>query len=188
MKKIASLFMLLVIGVAVIAQKDPALEKRLADFMDANRAMNMEKVLDYTYPKLFSIVPREQLAEVLKNAFDNEAMTIQLDSLKVDKVYPVFKVENGSFAKILYSMNMLMKMKAPGSAKAVADAMKGQFGEDKVVVDTATNIVKVRMSSPMVAVKDELAKDWCFVNLRDEDPLMTQLFSEAVRKQLDTYK
>jgi hypothetical protein len=174
-----------------------SLEQRLTGFMKLNEEMNLEKIMDYIYPKLFDIVPRNELLKAMKNGFDNEYVKIDLDSMKVDKIHPVFEMDKGSYAKITYSMVMLMSFK---NSKDSADAndnsqnelikasMAEKYGEENVSMDEATGIIRIHTASPMVAVKDELAKEWCFVNLNEGDSMLNKLFSKEVLDKLATYK
>ena len=179
--------------VAAAAQADSVLTRRLAQFMEANRMMNIDKVLDYTYPKLFTIATRAEMAEGLKTSFDNEAMTIVLDSVVTDSVYPVFSMMEGSYAKIRYSMKMIMQVKGRETDSVqqkkktlqILAAVRAQYGQE-AGIDGGGNIV-IHTNAVMVAVRDGYAKDWCFVNLKEEDPITTQLFSNDVLAKLSTY-
>ena len=71
------LLLLLVISQITQAQKDEALEKRLKEFLVFNETMQIDKVLDYTYPKLFTIAPKAQMLEAMQNAFDNESSALR---------------------------------------------------------------------------------------------------------------
>jgi len=199
MKKISILLCLLFVQFVLLGQKDSALERRLAEFMQVNDEMDLNKVLDYTYPKLYTVVPRDQMLEVLQNTFENENMSIRLDSLHINTIYPVFKVENGSYAKVIYSMNMIMAFKTnnkdsltPEKKKERDDFMisslSEQYGAGNVSIDPVSGDLKIKMISPMVAVKDEYAKQWSFVNFKENDPLTNRLFSKEILKQLATYK
>jgi hypothetical protein len=198
MKKIPIFLCCLFASVTILAQKDTALERRLAEFMQANEKLELNKVLDYTYAKLYSIVPREQMLEVLQNTFENEQMSIKLDSLRIDSIYPVFKLETGSYAKVIYSFNMFMNIKYPeGDSLSVEEkkekndfmvsALGGQYGENNVSIDPVTGFLKIQITSPMVAVKDQHAKQWSFVNLKEKDPLMDRLFNKEILKRLAAY-
>jgi hypothetical protein len=199
MKKISLCLCCLFASIAILAQKDTTLERRLAEFMQANEKLEFSKVLDYTYAKLFTIVPRNQMLEILQNTFDNENMSIKLDSLRIDSIYPVFKLENGSYAKVIYSFNMFMLIKYPDGDSLSVDekkekndfmvsALGGQYGENNVSIDPITGFLKIQVTSPMAAVKDQIAKQWSFVNLKEKDPLMDRLFDKEVLKRLASYK
>lgn len=199
MKKITLLICLLLVQFILLGQKDSALERRLAEFMQVNDVMDLNKVLDYTYPKLYTIVPRDQMLEVLQNTFENENMSIQLDSLHINTIYPVFNLENGSYAKVIYSMNMLMAFKnnkedslTPEKKKDRDDfllsSLSEQYGAGNVSIDPVSGYLKIKMVSPMVAVKDEYAKQWSFVNFKENDPVTNRLFSKEILKKMATYK
>lgn len=177
---------------------DPSLQTRLTEFLKANDDMNFEKVIDYIYPKLFDIVPRKQLLETMNESFNNTEVRIELDSLRIDTLYPVFQTGKGYYAKARYSMIMLMNFsptEGDNSNEAnesqndlIAKSLAEKYGEGNVSTDTGTGVIKIRTSSLMVAVKDEQAKEWCFVNLKEDDPLINKLFSNEILDKLATYK
>jgi hypothetical protein len=174
--------------------RDPALEKRLAEFMKINDEMDLEKVIDYTYPKLFEFVSREDLLKTIREGFKNEQLEIQLDSLKVDTLFPIFTVGDARYAKIKYSMIMLMKLKKESEDTShlsgnelMIQMLREKYGPGNFSVDDANNTVRIRMQSPMVAVKDSFAKEWSFVNLVDKDPFVDKLFTREVQDKLATY-
>jgi hypothetical protein len=170
-----------------------SIEQRLTAYMKLNDEMKLEELMDYIYPKLFSIVPKEQLIKAMKDGFDNEELTVELDSLKIEKIYPVFEMGKGSFAKVDYSMVIVMKYKteAGSTDKAshlkqmarIAESMEGQYGSGNVKVDE-NGVIRIWEKNKLVAVKDEYAKDWSFVSLKDEDPMMNKLFSKEVLDKL----
>ena len=164
------LLLLLFTGISILSkgQTDPILQQRANLIMKATDSVDMDKILDLTYPKLFIIIPREQMAEALLNAFNTEEFTISLDSILLDTIYPIFKVGDGSYAKIKHSQILKMKFKE--------------------AIDT-TNSILISGPGYMIAIKDSYAKEWCFVNLEEEDNQLTSLlFSEDVLKKLKEYK
>lgn len=211
MKKLVFVFAVLVFCACGSKKKTEAgngsLEKRLAEFMKLNDEMNMEKMMDYIYPKLFTIAPRESVMKAMKDGFDSEEVKVELDSLKVDKIYPVFEMDKGSYAKVNYSMIMFMDLKKPKDSidKPVTDhsigkeypaptatlmqsIMENEFGKENVSVDSQTGSIKVYAKSPMIAVKDEYAKEWSFINFKKDNEMFAKLFSKEVLDKLATYK
>jgi hypothetical protein len=176
-------------------ETDTGLSQRLEEFMKANDEMNLEKVLDYTYPKLFDIAPRAEVLKVMQETFDSDQVKVQLDSVKVDSLYPVFQLGKGSYAKVKYSMVMLMnfnvskdiaKAVSKEQNEAIRQGLSQQYGEENVRMDEK-GIIHIRVQSPMVAIKDELSKDWTFVNLKEGDELTNKLISKEVLEKLATY-
>ena len=83
------------------ADNSSSLEQRLTEFMKLNEEMNLKKVMDYVYPKLFTIVPRKDLLQAMKDGFNSEEVKVDIDSMKVDKIHPVFEMDNASYAKLI---------------------------------------------------------------------------------------
>jgi ATP-dependent Zn protease len=66
--------------------------------------------------------------------------------------------------------------------------MEQGFGSGNVRFDNATNSFIAKMVAEMIAIKDEFAKNWCFVNNDEENNLADLLFSKEVNEKLHTYK
>lgn len=179
------------------AHNGSSMEQRLTEFMTLNEEMNLEKIMDYVYPKLFTIVSRKDLLQAMKDGFNSEEVKIDIDSMKLDKVYPTFEMDNASYAKINYSMVMLMNFNQtkdttdkvdPEQNEFMRKTMAAEYGEENVSVDETTGVIKIKASSIMVAVKEQSDKEWYFVNLKEEDPMMTKIFSKEVIEKIGTYK
>jgi hypothetical protein len=197
MKKIRLIVLLSFTGCFQLqAQTDAALLKRLDEILRYTQVMDMEKVMDYTWPKLFTIAPREQLMEVVSSSFDNETFSTSLDSLQVDTIFPSFSVLDESFSKIRHSMTMRMKFKDPVDSAAdikeremMAGLMEGQFGKGNVRYDHKTDALIVMMHPDLVAVKNKEEVIWYFVNLDEENEMMMNLlFSKEVQDKLKEYQ
>lgn len=186
-----TLLFLLFISLKSIGQQDPALTERLKMVLKVTQEMDTEKILDLSYPKLFDIVPRETMAEAITGMYSNEAMTITLDSLQTKTIFPIFKSGEGQYAKISYSMIMRMKFTETIDSAEVAEMlpeMEADFGKGNIRFDAASNTVIVKNHSELVAIKDQFAKEWCFVNYEAESELTPLLFSNEVVQKLKEYK
>jgi hypothetical protein len=189
------------------------LEQRLDGFLKANQSLDFEKIMDYTYPKVFKFSSRDQVMRELKDGFSSEVLDISMDSLKVIRIHPVFTMDGGEYAKVEYSMLMLMDVKgdddetttpadtldktdhainndaypAPQTTLMVT-LLEGQYGKGNVSADPKTGIIKIRMISDMAAIKDDLSKDWSFINLKSDDPkLLNMLLSKELQEKFASY-
>jgi len=192
MKKTAFLLCLsLILSVAGKAQQDARLLARLDSMLLVTQEMNLEKILDYTYPKLFTIATREQMADAMKSSFETEDFKTTLDSVKIGKVYPVFSTKEGKYAKISHTMLMRMHFTETieeEQSQAVIPAMEKEFGAGKVRFDKEKNTIIISLNSEMVAIQDEYAAEWCFVTYTEEDSMVNLLFSQEVIEKLKEYK
>ncbi len=168
------------------------LKQRMQDFMDANQKQDFKKVLDYTYPKLFELVPKATLEESMKEAFATTEFVMKTDSLHVDSLYPVFKAGKGQYAKVDYSMVMRVILNEADSTGQLKDnyitAFTGKFGAENIRRDDAGNAIHIIVHSKMIAAKDDVSKNWTFVNLREGEQMMEKLFSKEIMDKIATYK
>lgn len=181
----------MVINLGSNAQTDPKLMERLNLVLKVTQEMDTEKILDLSYPKLFNIVPREAVSKALETMYSSEEFSITLDSLKTKTIHPIFSIADGQFAKITYSMLMRMKFNETLDSADVAEMlpeMEVDFGKGNIRFDVLNNTMIIKSSSELVAIKDEYAKDWCFVNYQADSELTTVLFSQDVIEKLKEYK
>jgi hypothetical protein len=188
--------------------EDTALRQRLSECIKATSDMDIEKVMDYTYPRLFTIAPRTQLVKAMKDVFDNKEMKVE-NSAYVDTLYPVFTIGKGSYAKIKYVTVMIMTLlnsekiatsKYPEvqaeintiiNRTLVTESRKQftqKYGEENVNVDEFKSNIRVRILNEMLAIKDEYSKEWSFLSMAKDDPMDEKLFPKEVLEELATYK
>lgn len=151
---------------------------------------NLEKILDFTYPKLFEIATREQLTQAMRDAFETEEFSTTLDSVKLKTIFPVFIIKDGEYAKIKHTMLMRMKFKMSldsYNSNSMVPIMEETFGKGNVRLDKEQNSIVIFINSVMVAVKDEFSPEWSFVNYNEEDPMSDLIFSKEVIEKLKEY-
>ena len=193
MKKYIFLFCLLLTvtrGFSQFAKDSADLINRLEIFMQYNRNANFEKVMDYIYPKLFTIAPKEQIQEAMESVFNSDELTIKMDSLKTEKVYPLFASGNNRYAKINYSLIMLMSPKQQDDSTdlgMLVPMMQTQFGDENVRFDKKTKTLTIYQKVDMAAIKDELSPEWTFFNLKKGDPMMDLLLDKELLSKFYSY-
>lgn len=166
-----------------------SLEQRLGEYMKLNEALNLDKLMDYIYPQVFTIAPRESLLEAMKNAFQSEEMEISIENMKAEKIHSSFEMEGGDYAKIIYSMDMTMKGKNGEESwnEAMISNMEQAYGKENVSLDEASGALRIHQQAEMVAIKDKHSPEWTFVSLKKDDPIVQKLFSKELLDKLATY-
>jgi hypothetical protein len=193
MRKYLFLFCLLLAvssGFSQSAKDSAELTSRLEIFMQYNRDMNFEKIMGYIYPRLFTIAPKEQIKEAMESGFNNDELTIKLDSIRIEKVYPLFASGNNRYAKISYSMLILMSPKQQDDStdmNELVPVIQAQFGEENVRFDKKTNTLIIYQKVDMAAIKDELSPEWTFMNLKKDDPMMDLLLDKELLSKFYSY-
>jgi hypothetical protein len=180
----------------VNAQQDTALINRLTQVLEFTHTMNLEKILDYIYPKLFTISPREEMLGYLKSTFESKEFIISADSLRIDTIYPVFKVDTESFCKIRHTMLLHMRFNEPidslddGNEKVLmASIMEPKYGKGNVWYDKQDDALVIFMKPEVIAVKNDKDNTWYFMNIKkDDDLFLSLLFSQEVLDKLKDYQ
>lgn len=195
MKKILLLLVLSIfLTDKLAAQDDTLLIKRLNEILAYTEEKNTEKIMDYTYPKLFKIVPRKQMAEAVNGMYETEEFTTYLDSLFTIKVHPVFTIEGKQYCKIVHNMIMHMNFKEPidtagedSEAHFYLEMLGEKFGRENVRFDARNNTMVIKSTPDMIAVKEN--NNWYFANYNEDNPKMIDLlFSKAVQKKYKEYE
>jgi hypothetical protein len=194
MKSIFLWLSFLVVGIIASAQQDTSLVKRVNEMLKFTQLKDFEKVIDYTYPKLFTIAPKDVLIATMQNAFETDEFTIELDSVKILTIFPVFVIDDTSYVKVKHTVLMKMKYKKPYdttdrvSKESMVSIMEQRFGKGKVRFDPIANSLNIFMVPDMVGIKDKSSK-WTFANLNEDNPeMLAMLFSKKVLDKLKEFK
>jgi len=176
------------ISLQSIAQNDSSLMRRLDEYMMLNKKMDFEKLMDYIHPNLFNIASKEQMAEMFKSAFDNEALTIRMDSLSVIAISPSFSNKGSLYRKVDYYISLSLKFKDSSILKddeSVATSiaqMKSAMDADNVKYIKSDNRLQIDSRKIMIAIKDN-AKEWMFLGYEaKQSDLMQSLVPVEVLK------
>jgi hypothetical protein len=192
MKSIFLWLSFLVVGIIANAQQDTSLVNRVNEMLKFTQLKDFEKLMEYTYPRLFTIAPREVLITTMKNAFETDEFTIELDSVRVQTIFPVFVIDDTSYVKVKHTMLMKMKYKKPydptDSKESMVSLMEQRFGKGKVRFDPIANSLNIFMIPDMVGIKDKSSK-WTFANLNEDNPeMLSMIFSKKVLDKLKEFK
>ncbi len=177
------------------AQEDTALVNRVSQLLKYTQSKDLEKIMDYTYPKLFDIAPRELMISTLEETYENDDFNIELDSVNILSIFPVFIVNDTSYVKLTHSMLMKMKYKEPldtsdmESKYMLVAILEPKYGTGNVRFDSAANSLNIYMKPDILGIKDKTSHTWTFITINDENPLILEmLFSQAVLNKLKEYK
>ncbi|MEN9570784.1 MAG: hypothetical protein RL172_2015 [Bacteroidota bacterium] len=164
---------------------DAALNKRLAEYLSYSKEINIDKILDYMYPRIFELAPKEQLKEVLQNAYNNKDIAISLDSLSIGKVLPISTFSKGACTKFSYTVKMTMKMLAEGmqnNTAAILQSFKASFGANNVRYDEAEKKFIIYQTKEALAIKDDFSNNtWSMLGL-EKDETITAVIPAEIKK------
>lgn len=184
--KLTLLFVFL--SFTTFAQDLASLKSESQKMFDASLILDFEKMLDFTYPKVFDIAPKDQMLEMMTNTFENEQM-----SIKIEKIDPKFsfgeiqKIDKQVFCKFSHDnkMKLTFKNDIQGSEEMIIEMLKENTGATDVNYDVKTKSFNATLRVNVLAIADELTKNnWKFITLEKEKAMLSMLFSEDIIKQL----
>jgi len=191
MKKVILFLLFAFVTMLSEGQQDTSLVNRLNTILNFTKLKQVDKTMDYTYPKVFTIIPREQLSEIIKSIYDTDDFSSVLDSVKVDTIFPVVNINDARYAIVRHSMLMKMKYKQPITTKdadLLVPGLEQQFGEGNVRFDKAKNSMNVSMTSYLIAVKNEISPKWTFINFDLKRPdFIEMILGKDVMAKLKEY-
>ena len=170
--------------------EDNALNSRLNDYMKHTRDLNFEKLMDYIYPKLFKMAPREAMVDAMKNSFANEMMKITLDSLSIAGVSAPFEHDGIVYREIDYSMVMDLRFLDTSNLQDpdFVNLMKTNFSEmlegAEVIFEKNKNNFHIRGKDSMIGVKEKNA-EWMFIGTKKNKTMAEFLFPKEVLKKFN---
>jgi hypothetical protein len=168
-KKLVVLFFIALTCLSTLAQHDTALQRRLDEYLLANKQLNFEKLMSYIHPKLFEIAPKEQMIELFKSLFDNPQMTISMDSMSVTGLSKSFTFKGAEYKKVDYYVGMSMRFKDTAALKEqdkisdIEQRVKTAMDAQNVKYIPQDNRLAIDARKIMFAIKDNPQTQWMFI-------------------------
>ncbi|QYJ68363.1 hypothetical protein [Flavobacterium litorale] len=188
MKKTLTTLLLFVVAVT-FAQDKKSLQERSAKMYEYTIQNEYAKLLDLTYPKIFDLVPKATMLQMLQGMMDNEMMRIELlDRVPNFSYSSIEKIENGYYSLVDHDITMKMIFKEPigqEQGEMMVTAMKQQLESGEVSFDAQQNAIIAKKRSQMIAVcNSDTDNKWTFLNNDKGNGYVTTIFSDEVRNKL----
>lgn len=192
-----SLLLMMIVGVGR-AQTDPELEQRVNRFVKNFNQFNFDSIFAYTYPKLFTLFPRDEMESVMRKSMDGEesGMRVKIDSTTIDSILPVLNHGGGQYARIESRIAMRLMLLPGGEfdledtvelkrmAEVMGNSMEQARPGVRVRFDLEQKTLHVNTPSTMIAARDAHSREWTFVNLSDNTEILNKLFDPEMLKKL----
>jgi hypothetical protein len=148
---------------------DAAIKKNLAYFSKSIMSKNMDQAVNCIYPKLFTIIPKEQMQQMLNMMYNNPLIKLEIKDFKFGNIGKA-ELINGEYFSIanyffqlkwdVTSMNDEMK-------KTISNALMTRYGKNNVkyMANEGSYLINANMKACAVS-KDR--KYWKFIILEKE--------------------
>jgi len=169
------------------AQDRQTLEEAAMQMYNNTVAGNYESVAAGTYPKVFEIIPKDKMMEMLKGMLNGDGYTMML--LKSNPNFefgPVKNINDGNYSLVKYDMLMKMVFKEPVSdaeSKSMTENFKKAMQTGDVTFEAKSNSFTIKKRADVIFVSNKLtANKWKYMN-RAGHGLMVKVFDEKVIKE-----
>jgi len=152
-------------------------------FMDYQKLITnqqFEESLDYIYPKLFTLMSKEQMLKVLKATVNNPLLEVEFGEFKLLKAGAPQKIENQYYSLIDYSVVIKMKVKTKNEKQRetmnnrMLLGLQKQFGEENVSLNRVTGYFEVKSEKKAVAISKDGKSKWTFLTVEPNQKLMME--------------
>ena len=191
MKKSIPLFLLLAcLAPATWGQSDStAIQQRLDEYFKATEAKDWNKVVDMVYPKLFTLVAKEDMVQLFAD-MEGNGMVFQMNNSKVNRISEAVAHEGERFALVDYSAGMNIRFTSAAyrdssMVSTLQASFAAAYGNENVRYNQADNSFDIQAEKTMFAIAPAGSGEWAFMeNNPGQEGMLGALIPEAVREKL----
>ena len=189
MKTKSLLFLFVLLSFISFAQTkvntdDLAIKKNLTYFVNSIKTKKIDQAVNCIYPKFFTIVAKEQMAQILNLTYNNPFMKIDVQDLKFGAIEIPELINNEYFSITNYSLMLKCNVNSMNDEmkKQMNAALINKYGKNNVkyLANEGSYLINAGMKACAVS-KDR--KYWKFVILEKE--YKTELAKILPKKVLD---
>lgn len=186
--RLFTLALLLAASLGGYAQDKASLKAATQKMIDLSDQENYNDLSGTVYPKIYSIVSRDEYLTQLEKKMKGPDYTIHMIRIDPSIDYGSIKtVDNMFFCVVNYDNMMTIEFKdqiAPKDREAKENYFKKLLGTEDVYYIEATNTIDAKKRIQLVAIADESSHNqWTFLD--PKSPAAAQIMHEAIRKELD---
>lgn len=180
--------MLFSLNVFAQTTEEKEIRSTFVTYFEAMKNKDNAVVMEYIYPKLFTIVPKETLKAVFDQMYADTTIEISFDSSKINNIAPAKILDGTKYVLVNYSFTLMMKLKGEDRSE-VAEIMHSSFentyGKGNVRLDTATSTFYIHPPGRMLFINDKGSKEWKLLEIKTEyKEILDQLLPAEIIKTL----
>jgi hypothetical protein len=163
-------------------------KKEISEFLMIMENQDIDKILDYMYPRFFELTPREDMIQRF-----NKALKDQDHSLYDSKIVKIGDIKNSGdtsycFIDYTYTMSFNYDIDNPETKEIIKTTepfMKATFGADNVTADYENSKLIINNNKTMIAISQPDYDGWKFI---DKEPQLKEILKSilpvAILKEL----
>ncbi|KQM38841.1 hypothetical protein [Chryseobacterium sp. Leaf201] len=165
---------------------DPAIRKSLTYFVNSIKTKQIDRAVSCIYPKFFTVVPKDQMTQILNMTYNNPFMKVEVQNLQIASVEKSELISGEYFSIASYFLKLKCNVSSMNDdmKKKISAVLTNKYGKNNVkyLASESTYLINANMKACAVS-KDR--KYWKFVILERE--YKSQLVKVLPKKILDKF-
>lgn len=169
---------------------EAAIEERFTAYGSFTESGEHDKLLDYFYPGLFKIMPRELLLAQLNEMANHPDLQLYSSNFHLRNIGEPIEDEGNTYTRVDFSYQLLVGFKPDAAGDqdfidATFEALSIKHGQQRVKYDPANQTIKVRVHKRLLAIYPESQLEWYFLEYEGQQAtLWENLIPSHIRRQL----
>lgn len=190
-KKIQRIITTLIIFISIIGfgqeiDVNSEIRKDFTDYYNLISEKKVDSALDYSNPKLFELIPREQMKSLMEAVYKMPNIEYKTGNLTFLKFDELKKIESDNYVKFYIISPIEMKFKdIENTEEKILQMTKNfetKFGVGNVNFDKETGFYKITAEKIIIASANDNLVDWKFVTV--DNPKMKLLLEKIIPSEL----
>ena len=175
----------------MLAQSTEEIRVTFEAYLETVRNKDNPATIEYLYPGLFNIIPKETLLQVMNQLYSDSTVNVSYLDLSLTNVSDIIPHEEKAYALVSYSNKLQMQfITQPGEDDTEAmemtlNAFNNAYGKENVAYEADTQTFTIYSESDVYAIKDPAYDGWKFIEKKDNlQPILQQLIPAAISDKL----
>ncbi|MFY0483928.1 hypothetical protein ACI6PS_15135 [Flavobacterium sp. PLA-1-15] len=192
-KNILVLLLILIFSPLNAQNHEEGIRRQFREYNQLVLDKKINEALDYTIEDLFTIIPREQMVNMMESVLNTPSMEFRGTIPEITDMEPVREIEGASYVRFKNKAIMEVKfLQSPDEPKRTPEeeqeyntmlmaTLQEQYGEEYVTFDAQSGFYKTVTIKTVIAKSKDL-KNWKFAIL--DSPTMKVLLGKFIPKEL----
>jgi len=144
--------------------EDQAIRKSLVYFVNTIKYKKIDQSVDCMYPKLFTVMPKEQMTQLLNMTYNNPFMKIDVQDMKFGSIEKPALISGEYFSIANYYLTMKGNVSSMNEdmKKKIGEMMTSKYGKANVKYNASEGSYVITAPMKVCAVSKD-KKTWKFV-------------------------
>ncbi len=166
-----------------------AIQQRLNEYFEATKSKDWDKTVNLLYPKLFSLVSKEDMVQMFRD-MEGNGVEFEMKGFELLRISDTVNYAGESFALIGYSARMNIRFTSQSYQEAsVLEAIRqnyeATYGAENVHFRAENNSFGIRSEKAMFAIAPEGSSEWTFMESEPgQESLLRSMIPDAARQKL----